>query len=227
MTIQTILDAGVSKEWLACELFRRAAFHLEKCDKMQDAAECWAEAGENARAAEIYLQANDQAKAAPLLLAQGRHAQALACYQGWLNHIAEDAVETRVTAMLGISACLKLMKKDRLTAREMYRRARRFIEDGNGRAANSSAKCWEALGAYGTVLARNDLIYVGYEKALACYEASHYDQRLKTARKYLKAVSENRLLAADIENRIAEWSSKEESPPLPPVLLRREPMTVS
>jgi len=227
-TIQTILDTGVSRQWLRCELYRRAAFHFEKCGNMLEAAECWAGAGENARAAEIYLESKDQAKAAPLLLKEGRYAEALACYRNRLEGLPENAVENRVTAMLGISSCLKLMKQDRRIAREMYHRARRIIEDEDGRKSMLSAKCWEALGAYGVALNRDDLIHVGYEKALKRHEESHLKDRLNASRQYLESILENRLLAADIESRIAELTSAlDAETALPPVQLRSDQMTVS
>jgi len=227
-TIQALLDAGVSRQWLRGELYRRAAFHFEKCGNMLEAAECLASAGENARAAEIYLESKDQAKAAPLLLKEGRYAEALACYRNRLEGLPENAVENRVTAMLGISACLKLMKQDHRTSREMYHRARRIIEDEDERDSVLTAKCWEALGAYGIALGRDDLIHVGYEKALKCHEETNHQGRLETSRQYLESIRENRLLAADIENRIGELTSAlEADSPLPLVQLRSEPMTVS
>ncbi|MDM8515083.1 DUF1566 domain-containing protein [Desulfobacterales bacterium HSG16] len=236
MTVQELIESGIPGKWLSRELYRRAAFHFEKCGELHEAAECRVKAHEFNHAVEIYLKLDDHARAAPLLLSEKRYPEALNCFQRWMDEISEETQEKQVSAMLGISACLKMMKIDLQAARDMYCKARKIIEredkdDDHGHSSSlASGRCWEALGIYGRALDRYDLVQAGYEKSLACFGEEHNQERLKTAVTYLELIQKNRLLAADLENRIAEWSLPEDDdivpePPLVP--LRSEAITVS
>ncbi len=195
-------------EWLAPELFRRAAELYEQSENWQDAAECWSEAGEKGRAAELYLLSVDYTRAAPLFLAEGRYAEALDCYRRWLALIPEDDTEGQVTARLGLAASLLLRHMEPEAAQEAYHEARTLIERETNRSPLVTGHCWEALGAYGVTIGRNDLVQLGYEQALRRYGKRHNGERLRAAKDYLLAVRMNRLLAAEIETRLTEWRSR-------------------
>jgi len=197
------------KEWLVPELLRRAAFHYEKCGMWQDAAECWADAGQKDRAAELCIHHKDHIRAAPLLLTAGRRDEALECYRYWLSLLSENDIEGRVTSLFGISACLRLMKPSSRKGLAAYDEARRITEDEKDRDPLTAGRCWEALGDYGIAMNRLDLIQVGYEMALRRYDEPHNSERLRAARAYLPAVRPNRLLTTDLKARIAEWISLE------------------
>lgn len=69
------------------------------------------------------------------------------------------------------------------------------------------ARCWEALGAYGAMIRRYDLVQVGYERALALYTERHNAERLRAGQDYLAALEANHLLKNDLAARLAEWSA--------------------
>ena len=219
--------AAMCFEMAAQEADRPAA---ERRGYWYDAAECWADAGDAVRAAAIYRRLEDHAQAAPLLLAAGQWTAALASYRAWLTDL--DAVAPgdavgRARAWLGVAVCLRgeageaRQRGDRATRErkrresgEAYRRARRLIEDDEEREPLAAGRCWEALAWYGQVMGRHDLIQVGYEMALRRYGerrgAGHNQELVRAARAYLAVVGEtNRLLAAEIEARLAEWSPRE------------------
>jgi len=215
-------------EWLVPELYRRAATHYEKCGMWQDAAECWADAGQENRAAELCLHHKDHVRAAPLLLTAGRRAEALGCYRRWLSEVSEEAVGVRVKVTLGISACLRLARTGSREGLAAYDEARRMIESEKKRPPLTAGRCWEALGEYGIAMDRLDLIQLGYETALRRYGEENNGERLRACRKYLPAVRKNQLLTADLKIRIAEWTSHErERKPVVRHPRRKEPLTVS
>jgi len=217
-------------EWLVPELYRRAATHYEKCGMWQDAAECWADAGQENRAAELCLHHKDHVRAAPLLLAAGRRAEALGCYRRWLSEVSEEAVGVRVKVTLGISACLRLAKPGSREGLAAYDEARRMIESEKKRPPLTAGRCWEALGEYGIAMDRLDLIQLGYETALRRYGEENNGERLRACRKYLPAVRVNRLLSADLKVRIAEWKAidaERERKPVVKYPRRKESLTAS
>ena len=116
-------------EWLVPELFRRSGKLYEECERWQDAARCWAQAGEVEQAADIYLQSKDYSRAAPLLLSAGRYDEAVECYRHWLSTVGESNTEGRVKALLGLSASLILGTAKPHKANEAYRAARVLVED--------------------------------------------------------------------------------------------------
>ena len=217
--VDKILAAGVPAEWLDRELNRRAGYHFERCGRLEDAAACYADAGDAGRAAELYLRIDAPQRAAPILMKQKRYGEALQIYRRWLEASEGQSPEHRAKAHLGVSACLTLMKKDPETARSMYASARKIVEDETGRSPLEVAKCWQALGEYGATLGRHDLLYIGFETALARYGKAHNRQRIDAAMNYLEMASNNRLLALDLANRIEEWLGEPDT--LPPVLLLR------
>jgi tetratricopeptide (TPR) repeat protein len=228
--LEIIRPSDKDLEWLVPELFRRSGKLYEECGRWQDAAKCWIQAGEVGQAADIYLQSNDYSRAAPLLLAGGRYNEALDCYRHWLSSVATSDTEGRLKALLGIAASLILETAKPHKAKEAYRSARELIEDEIDRDPFTAGRYWEVLGEYGVTIGRSDLIQLGYEKALSCYSADHNGERLQTAQVYLAAVRDNRLLAADIETRLAQWRTLQTEDELlssKVIHLRSEPLTVS
>ena len=116
------------------ELSRRAAYHFQKCGRFDEAAECLAEAGDREGAAGLYLKIGETGKAARLFLKAGRYDSAIAAYEHLLENAQPRSFPTRATALLGISACLLLMKKDPEDARNRYAQARQIIEDETDRS---------------------------------------------------------------------------------------------
>ena len=208
--LEVLKPSEEDMKWLVPEFFRRAAAAYEQAERWHDAAECWTEAGERARAAALYLRSADHAKAAPLLLVEGRYTEALEEYRRWLASLPLGEVIGQVTAQLGVAACLTLMATEPAVAREAYRVARAVVESETRRHPLVAGQCWEALGTYGVTVRRDDLILLGYERALACYGERYNGERARAALAYRAAVQENRLLAAEIEARLAEWELTEE-----------------
>ena len=225
-TIDKILAAGVPAEWLNRELLRRAAYHFQRCGRFDEAAECLADAGDDEGAAGLYLRAGETGKAARLFAKAGRYDAAMEAYEILLENAGPRSFATRATALLGISACLLLMKKDPEDVRSRYVQARQIIEDETDRSPLDAGRCWETLGEYGTATGRYDLMYVGYETALVRYGKQHNRERLRAALAYLEAAKANRLLAADLQDRIVQWSAVP-MPDTPVVLPRSEPKIVS
>jgi len=198
-------------EWLAPELFRRAAVCYEKAEMWDDAAECWQDAGDAGKAAEIFLRRlADHAKAAPLLLTEGQYEKALECYRKWFASIPDGDVVSQVRARLGATACLTKMQSDPKAAQEAYREARNLIETESQGHPLIAGRCWEALGEYGVTMGRSDLIQLGYEQALACYGEQHRGERLRTLRAYLSIAQGNRMLTAQIQEQLDESQPMEQ-----------------
>jgi tetratricopeptide (TPR) repeat protein len=192
------------KAWLVPELFRRAARCFESAGDWRDAAECWAEAGETDRAAEIYCQLGDHAAAGELLLETEQPAEALTSYRAWQEALDPEDVVGQVRARLGQAAC-QILLGERKAGLADYRAARAQIEDEEERSPVAAGRCWEALGWYGGLLGRHDLVQIGYELALRRYEETHRAEWLRAAKAYLDQVEDvNHLLAQELSERIAE-----------------------
>jgi hypothetical protein len=217
MLAELFTTEGEESEWLAAALFRRAAAAYERAGLTREAADCWAAAHDASRAAGLYLRESDYAHAAQLLFSEGRYAEALEYYRRWMSLILPGSGDL-VVARLGEAACLTLMRSDRSAARAAYHFARSQMEacdelpreDGvrdvvRRERSLVTARMWEALGAYGLQVGRNDLLQLGYERALARYGEYHNAERLRAARAFATAVKGNRLLAQELEARLAEW----------------------
>ncbi len=175
-------------ERLAAELFQRAAGLYGESGLWRQAAQCWLDAGYPDRAADMLSDHEDYARAAPLLLAEGRLDEALECYRRWLVSIAKTDLPGQVAARLGIAACLTLLDTEMQSARETFREARALIMADREAPALTSGQCWEALGAYGMVVGREDLVYNGYERALLSYGDEHPQERLRAGQIYLDSL---------------------------------------
>jgi serine/threonine-protein kinase len=210
-------EAGL--EWLVPSLLRRAANAYEQAGHKRAAADCWAAAHEASHAAGLYVREGDYARAAQLLFEAGRYADALENYRRWASRQSPES-EDFVIARFGEAACLTLLRTDRSAARDAYRSARAQVEacdatlqrDTNATVRRTrslvAARLWEALGAYGLHVGREDLLQLGYERALARYGEAHKTERVRVARAYLAAAGENRLLAQELEAWLAEWEQK-------------------
>jgi hypothetical protein len=219
MLVEVFKTCEAGLEWLVPSLFRRAAKAYEESGQMREAADCWVAAQEASRAAGLYLREGDYARAAQLLFEAGRYADALESYRNWAGFQSPES-EDFVVARLGEAACLTLLRADRSAARAAYRSARAQIEacdamlqrDTNAAVRRTrsliAARLWEAMGAYGLHVGREDLLQLGYERALVLYGDEHKPERVRVARAYLAAAGENRLLAQELEAWLAEWEQK-------------------
>lgn len=214
----TIFYRRRKTSFLASEIFRRSAVLYEQHEKWREAAECWIEsgewrnaaacwvkAGESRRLAEVYMHISRHDLAAPLFLADDHYIEALNCYQHWLASVPVTDTVSLITAQLGVTACLRLIPQESERAEQIYREVRARLEQETGRHPFSAGRCWEALGFYGVTIDRDDLIQLGYERALTHYGNLYNDKRISAAQTYLQAVQQNQLLAEDIESRITEW----------------------
>ena len=221
--------------YLAQEFAQRAAYLYEECDHLMLAAECLIAAGELERALEIYLKKFEYRRAASLLLTNGRYQEAIVCYNNCIETLKNKDIEGKVSIKLGISACLNLMKQEQKKAKQLYKEARIMIEDDKNRQFLIAGRCWEALGEYGVLLKRDDLIQLGYEKALKFYGKNFQNnlndtakrfavslnkdidevraninssgdfEQINAAKKYANAVKANITLCAEINERISMW----------------------
>lgn len=215
-------EAGL--EWLVSSLFRRAATAYEQSGHKLEAADCWAAAHEASRAAGLYMREGDYARAAQLLFEAGRYRDALENYRHWASLQSPES-EAFVIARFGEAACLTLLRADRKAARAAYRSARSQVEACDAllqRDTNQSvrrtrsliaARLWEAMGAYGLHVGRSDVLQLGYERALVRYGEENKTERVRAARAYLAAASENQLLAQELEAQLAEWEQKKAPAP--------------
>ena len=188
--LDLIQPTEAEQEWLAQEFLQQAAALYDRNGLWRKAAECREDAGQIAQAADLYLAHDDHARAAPLLLKAGRHGQALECYRQWRQSLPEHDILGQLRSRLGIAACLRLIAGDSPAARETFRSARSLIENADAeRPALIAGQCWEALGAYGALFDRLDLIQVGYEMAMRCYGEEHPKDWLRAAQEYLYTVN--------------------------------------
>jgi tetratricopeptide (TPR) repeat protein len=229
MTIERLLQhTGVSREELAREMFRRAAWHFESVGMRTDAAECWAEAGDHGRAAAALSEAGDVDGAGLALLRGGQYEAARAHYEEWLSRLPEGPSPERAAALLGVWASLTGKGRASATVGRWNLEARRIIDRADG-PPESVAQLWETLGRYGAAAHRSDLVTVGYEMALRLFGDAHPDERLRVARAYRAEVEDNRVLRLDLDARIDQWTAEVEDTddPEPPYRLRSEPGTFS
>jgi tetratricopeptide (TPR) repeat protein len=206
MTLNDIASSeGDERRRLVAELFRRGAACFEEVSLWRDAADCWQAVGDMERAAAAFAKLDDHRSVARIQMARGHYDEALSSYRQWLAVSPKNDVVAQITCRLGIAACLQLLQQGRGEARIAYREARALIDrnaSGNGLIAG---QCWEALAVYGVYLRREDIISVGYERALAKFGDRDGAERTRAARVYLDAVKENVTLEADIRKRLAEW----------------------
>ncbi|ETR70523.1 MAG: hypothetical protein OMM_03179 [Candidatus Magnetoglobus multicellularis str. Araruama] len=224
------------REYIARDIAKRAALLYEECEHWHDAAICWIEADEIERAIEIYLDKSGHKHAAPLLISKGRYEEAIKCYNESLKSLKNDnednnsiGIIDRIKAMLGISACLKLMKKDKQKAKDLYKKARSIIEDDKERNILLKGQLWETLGEYGIFLKRYDLIQSGFEKSLQCYSNKYLKQSINAAKIYANAVKANKNLYVEIKDKISmlEADILHEEKFSPRYVLRSEPLDVT
>jgi hypothetical protein len=148
-------------DWLVPVLFQRAAEHYQAFGLLREAAACWIEAGNKDDAIDIYLKTYEYSKAAPLLMEQGRYAEALSCYRSWIANLKKNDPLSRINALLGVALSLNLLKSEPDDANAAWREARSLAEAPKANPLLAGA-CWEALGAFGARIGRNDLVQVGF-----------------------------------------------------------------
>ncbi|HLN29238.1 MAG TPA: WD40 repeat domain-containing protein [Gemmataceae bacterium] len=200
---------------LRAELLRRAATDFERVGDCLAAAECWEKLGEPGRAGDLYQRADQVERAAQQLLAAGRYAEAMALYQAWEKQLPPEDEAAHVQAQLGRAAC-HILGRNRSPAAppghpqagaEIYRQARALIQSESARDPLSAARCWAALGAFGRMVGRYDLVQVGYESALAgLKQTPAWQEAQVVCQAYLDAVQArgDRLLAQELDERRAK-----------------------
>jgi len=201
--------------WLRLELLRRAAVGYEQVGQWREAAECWAEMGQLGRAGQLYARSGDLGLAAQTFLVARRYAEGLALYQAWEERLSSGDVVQRVRAVLGQAACHFLGAGEGAglsvgAGREQYQRARVLMEQAviaNRPSPIQIARCWVALGEYGELVGRCDLVEAGYEGALRWYAGTAVaEEKVAAGRAYLAALRGwgDRSLLLSVEERLAE-----------------------
>ncbi len=198
------------------ELLRRAAGCYEAASLWHDASTIWRELGDHERTARALLRAGDYERAAISFRETGHLDHALATYEMWQSTLASHDRVGQVTVYLGIAMVLRLMRTPGAgkAAHDMYRSARATIETVRDRWM--AARCWEALGQYGVVVGRSDLISLGFTRAIDSYGTVHDRERIEALRRYRDAAKDNRtLVIALTEQLVEDGTSAEPAPPVP------------
>ena len=195
---------------LSRALWRRAGSHFAAAGRWAESAEARLAAGDLQAAAEAFREAGDPARLTPLLLAMGDLEGALKSSSKWLAELARDderREREEVAARLYRAAALN-RSRETLRARRHYLAARRRLVRKPAPDPARLGEEWEALGRYGALVKRPDLVRLGYEKALAVYGRTFNYKRLNCARAYLAEVADDPLLVRDLQERIAAWQPR-------------------
>ena len=209
------LDGG--RGWLRRELLRRAAECYAQAGSWSDSAECWLDLGDHQRAAAAYEQAGAIGRAASVLRAGGHYEAAFRLYADWESRLGADDVLGRLQSLLGQSSCHLLgarpgQRSGPLSVsagRESWQRARRLLLSDAVTSGSLRIACWSALGDYGSVVGRYDLLQEGYERALSELDADSDANRsrmivlLRSYRDHVRGYGD-RLLIVSLETRLAE-----------------------
>jgi len=167
-----------------------------------DAARCLALAGKEEQAADIYLEHHQENRAIVCLIKCKAYEKALMESRKWFEQLAENDVSSHVNARLYISCCLIHLNKDKQEAHKNYIEAREIIESEEYRKGCLAGNIWESLGVYGTYILRDDLIRIGYEKALSYYEECNPSEWKRTIQSYITAISFDRLLVHELKHQL-------------------------
>lgn len=199
---------------LRAELLRLAAQGYETSKMLQDAAECWREAGEHGRAADAFVSIERFSEASECLRAAGRYGEALAMYELWQERLHRSDVVERLRCLLGQSTCHLLRAtaeppgaEARTASRRVMQSARELLKAARRDKGSQSVPCFVVLAEHGQRVGRQDLVHEGYELALHRLRGpGHRGEWREICRAYLRAVSPSgdRLLVQSIEQRLAE-----------------------
>jgi formylglycine-generating enzyme required for sulfatase activity len=189
------------------DIYREAGAYM-------DEARCLALAGKEEQAAEIYLKHHQKSKAITCLINGKAYNRALDESLKWLNALDKNDISGHVTARLYISCCLIHLNKDKSEAHKNYIEAREIIESEEYRKGCLAGNIWESLGIYGNTILRDDLIRIGYEKALSYYEECNPSEWKRTIQSYITAISFDRLLVHELKHQLeSKFPENEDSLP--------------
>ncbi|KPA19272.1 Sulphatase-modifying factor domain protein, partial [Candidatus Magnetomorum sp. HK-1] len=175
-----------------------------------DEARCLALAGKYDQAAEIYLTNNQPDKGINCLINCQAYEKALKETQKWIQSLNENDVSGHVKSRLYLSCCLIKLNKDENQAKNVYLEAREIIAAEEYRQGCLAGNIWESLAIYGNYISRDDLIRIGYEKALAHYENCNKSEWQRTIKTYIETISFDRILVYELKNQLESRFSKEE-----------------
>ena len=196
------------RQWLALELYRRAASEFVLANRYDEAAECLELAGDSAQAMQLLLHHYGRGHAARMLSDRGRYREALDCYREWLRETEGKDVESTVRGRLGIAACLCKLGERQKEMRENIRQTLLTIEQAESSTGYTRGRCWQAVGEYGARTGRWDLVQMGYEKALKSFEGPYTRETGDVVKEYLSAAKNNRLLERRLRERLAEFGQR-------------------
>ncbi|MCP4372723.1 MAG: hypothetical protein GY797_32130, partial [Deltaproteobacteria bacterium] len=150
------------------------------------------------------------------LLAGGQSAAALEQYEALLAGGDPGDLPGQIEGHLGAAEALHQIAAEQYfnserrpyeeKAGEHFRAARALLRGLMDERSPTAGRLWERLGAYGARVGREDLLAVGYEQALSCYDADR-TARERALRAYLAGAGENRLLAQRLEAALAELTT--------------------
>jgi dipeptidyl aminopeptidase/acylaminoacyl peptidase len=202
------------------ELLRRAAQGFEQCGNWRDAAECWADLQELSQASILYERSGDLEQAARIALEAQDYTQALALYQQWQATLSEGNILAQIRALLGQAACHYLGAAayryqatpspilSLVAGQQAYRQARTLLATIPAIDSTlSTAQAWSALGDYGGILNRYDLVQEGYEHALEVLEErKQQEEYTRICNAYLSVTRAHRdkLLSQVLEERLEQ-----------------------
>ena len=176
-----------------------------------DEARCLALAGKNLQAAEIYLNNNQINKGIKCLIKCQEYNKALEESRKWLKNSDENDISIHVQSRLFISCCLIKLNINDDESKNIYLEAREIIESEEYRKGCLSGNIWEYLGEYGQYISRDDLIRIGYEKAIEQYETCNKSEWKRAIEAYLKCVSSDNSLVYELQKKLELISSEEDT----------------
>ncbi len=197
---------------LALVLNRRAAMIYSELGSWRRAAAIWLSLGEPAAAALSCQEAGAWRPAARHWLAAGEVEAARECYQRLLAASERTGtVEDEIAACLGLALCGRRGNEGRgeEAGEEFFSRAWRLLTGLDGRQPLRHGRCWELLGIYGRELGRDDLMQIGYQRALDILGSELASERRRVLRDFLAAAAGNRHLEAELESLAATWQLQE------------------
>jgi len=198
---------GIEREVLRVDLWRRSARLYQAAGDLLKAAEARLKAGDKIKAAELFAAADDDFRAAELFYDCSRFSDALNCAERCLETLTEKDFFLRSAMRLVQAAALSRLGQA-AAANNLLRDVRielsRFEAD-SAEFRSQAGRAWESLARYGARAGRPDLLRLGYEKALLTYGSALKLQRLRCADNYLDLINDDKILAADLKDRIAEF----------------------
>ena len=189
-----------------------------------DEARCLALSGKLLQAAEIYLSSNQVSKGIECLIKCNEYEKALEETRKWKKNLDDNDISGHVKSRLFLACCLIMLNKEEDDAQNAYIEAREIIESEEYRKGCLSGNIWEYLGEYGQYISRDDLIRIGYEKAIEQYESCNKSEWKRAIEAYIKCVSSDYTLVYELQNKL-ELSLTDEEQELPQTISNSIGMT--